>query len=389
MISQTGIDKSNWNIPPNNRISFQYMQSLFPTRRLVRHAGEAFSFEHRPVDVMGLSFQRADGSTATVARMLEDSYTDSFLVVKSGAIVEERYYNGMHADSHHLLNSVTKSFVGALMGIAVEKGSIDVDARVSEYLPELSGPGWHGTTVRHLLDMTAGASYAEDYTDPETDFWKESSVVGWKPPLPEGATASTLLEYAALRDGKDQTDGALFHYKTLTTNVLGLLISRVLGEDLGDILTRELWSRLKTRNDANVVVDPAGNLYVGAGMSASTRDLACFGMMIANGGRLGGVQVVPRGWIDDTLRGEACSHENFMASDYAGLGCDHYRNQFWVKDAKQGVLLALGIHGQIVYMDCSSELVIVKLSTQPEAADLDVFMEAFAAMDVIADRLRS
>jgi hypothetical protein len=53
------------------------------------------------------------------------------------------------------------------------------------------------------------------------------------------------------------------------------------------------------------------------------------------------------------------------------------------------VLLALGIHGQIVYMDCSSELVIVKLSTQPEAADLDVFMEAFAAMDVIADRLRS
>ncbi|MDA8962068.1 beta-lactamase family protein, partial [Congregibacter sp.] len=329
-----------------------------------------------------------DGSTSTVDQMLNDSFTDSFIVVKSGAIVEERYYNGMHADSLHLLNSVTKSFVGALMGVVVERGAVDVDALLSNYLPEMSSSAWEGTTVRHLLDMTAGASYAEDYTDLQTDFWKESSVVGWKPPFPDGETASTLLEYAAKREGKDQTDGKPFHYKTLTTNVLGLLISRVLGEDLGDILNRELWSKLKTRNDANVVVDPAGNLYMGAGMSASTRDLACFGMMIVNGGRLGGVQVAPESWIEDTIRGEENSHANFLASDYAEMGLDHYRNQFWVKDAKKGVLLALGIHGQIIYMDCSSGLVIVKLSTQPDAVDLAVFMEAFSAMDAIADQLQ-
>jgi hypothetical protein len=281
------------------------------------------------------------------------------------------------------MNSVTKSFVGMLAGIAVDRGLLDPEAPVIEYLPGLDNSAWEDATVRHLLDMTAGAYYHEDYTEPETDFWKESAVVGWRPGLVDQSTPATLYDYARSLEGKDQENGAMFHYRTVTTNVIGMILEQCMGSGLGDLLTDEIWSKLCPRHDANVVVDRAGTLYVGAGMSACTRDLANFGMMMINDGCCNGQEIVPARWIQDTVDGDSTSRQCYLDSEYAELGLTHYRNQVWVKDRDKFVMLALGIHGQIIYMDKSSDVVIVKLSTQPESVDMDMFLDAFAAMDAI------
>jgi CubicO group peptidase (beta-lactamase class C family) len=285
------------------------------------------------------------------------------------------------------MNSMTKSFVGMLAGVAVERGLLDPEALVIEYLPGLDNSAWEGATVRHLLDMTAGACYHEDYTEPETDFWKETAVVGWRPELVDESTPATLYDYAKSLEGKDQENGAMFHYRTVTTNVIGMILEQVMGRGLGDLLTDEIWSKLSPRNDANVIVDKVGALYVGAGMSACTRDLANFGMMMINDGQFNGEQVISEQWIQDTVDGDSTSSQCYLGSEYAAFGLTHYRNQVWVKDRDKSVMLALGIHGQIIYMDKSNEVVIVKLSTQPESANLDMFVDAFAAMDAIAENL--
>lgn len=388
MSNDKAITTLDWGVAPNNRWSFQYMQALFPTRRLIRDSSRApLDYATAEKDLQAIAYTRSNGESGTVKQMLDDSYTDSFLVVKSGAIVSEQYFNNMTADSHHLMNSVTKSFVGVLAGVAVERGLLNPDALVTEYLPGLDNSAWEGATVRHLLDMTAGADYKEDYAEPETDFWKESAVVGWRPALVDESTPATLFDYARSLEGQDQKNGAMFHYRTVTTNVIGMILEQAMGRGLGDLLTDELWSKLSPRHDANVVVDRVGALYVGAGMSACTRDLANFGMMMINDGQCNGQQIVSPQWIQDTVDGDSSSRQCYLDSEYAALGLAHYRNQVWVKDSKKSVMLALGIHGQIIFMDKSSGVVIVKLSTQPDSVDLDMFVDAFAAMDAIAENL--
>lgn len=388
MSNDKPITTLDWGVAPNNRWSFQHMQALFPTCRLARDTSKAaLEYATTEKNLQDITYTRANGETGTIKQMLGDSYTDSFLVVKSGAIVTEQYLNNMKPDSHHLMNSVTKSFVGMLAGIAAERGLLDPEALITKYLPGLNNSAWEGATVRHLLDMTAGANYHEDYAEPKTDFWKESAVVGWRPALVDEGTPETLYDYAKSLEGKDQKNGEMFHYRTVTTNIIGMILEQVMGRGLGDLLTDEIWSKLSPRNDANVIVDKVGALYVGAGMSACTRDLANFGMAMINDGQINGQKILPAQWIQDTAEGDSSSRQCYLDSEYAALGLSHYRNQVWVKDRDKSVMLALGIHGQIIYMDKSNDVVIVKLSTQPESVDLDMFVDAFAAMDAIAENL--
>ena len=122
-------------------------------------------------------------------------------------------------------------------------------------------------------------------------------------------------------------------------------------------------------------------------MNACTRDLANFGVMMINNGQFDGRQIVPASWIENTAAADSTLSQCYNDSEYAIFGFSHYRNQVWVKDASKEAMLALGIHGQIIYMNKAEDVVIVKLSTQPESVDLDMFMDAFSAMDAIADHL--
>ena len=171
----------NWGYPPQNRQSFQHVQSLFPTARLRRGTGPITTFGSHSKDILNMTYAGADGSQRTVQQMFDDSYTDAFIVVKDNAILCEHYANGMAADSFHLLNSVTKSFVGMLAGIHISKGLIQETDLVTQYLPELADTAFSESTIRHLLDMTAAPKYGEDYTDRSADFWVEAAVVGWRP----------------------------------------------------------------------------------------------------------------------------------------------------------------------------------------------------------------
>lgn len=389
MTKEKSITVANWGDAPNNRWSFQHMQTLFPTARLRRGESSPMHFLNVGRDIQNLKFERSNGDTSTVKEMIDDSFTDSFMVIKAGDIISEQYFNNMTVDSHHLMNSVTKSFVGMLVGIAVDKGVLNTDALVTDYLPELNNSAWEGATLRHLLDMTAGANYQEEYTEAETDFWQEAAVVGWRPGLVDANTPASLFEYAKSLQGQDQENGSKFHYRTVTTNVIGMVLEKVMGDNLGELLSNEIWTKLTPRCDANVITDKVGGLYVGAGMSACTRDLISFGMMMINDGKLNGQQVIPAQWIQDTIKGDSTSKQCYQDSDYAALGLDHYCNQVWVKDASKGVMLALGIHGQIIYMDRSKQVVMVKLSSQPESVEMELYLDAFSAMDAIAESLSS
>ena len=378
----------NWGYPPHNRESFQQVQSLFPTARLCRGSGPKTKFDRDPKDITRISYAVNTETTRSVQQMLQDGYTDAFIVVKDNTILHEQYFNGMAADSLHLLNSVSKSFVGMLAGIQIARGLLKETDLVTQHIPELAKTAFSESTVRHLLDMTAAPKYGEDYGDPNADFWVEAQVLGWRPALKTRDSAATLLAYAKTLTEREQLDGEKYHYRTVLTNILGMVLERVGSVGLQEQLQNEIWKKLGAEQDAAIVVDKVGFPYVGAGMNTCARDLARFGQMIVQQGKFNGKQIVPKDWINDTRYADAQAKSNFAVSNYARMmPGGHYRNQVWVENAEKGILVAIGIHGQVIHMNMQTQVVIVKLSTHPESANAALFQDGFLAMSALSQSL--
>lgn len=161
-----------------------------------------------------------------------------------------------------------------------------------------------------------------------------------------------------------------------------------MGDRLATLLETGIWSRLATEHDATIAVDRAHFPFAGAGMSATARDLLNFGLMMIGDGRLGGRQIVPAAWIADTVVGDSTSRECFAKGEYGQVMPGwHYRNQVWVASSEPAVMLAIGIHGQLVYMDTARKLVIVMLSSQPEPLDVGLSLQVLTAVMAVAAEL--
>ncbi|MGI9325644.1 MAG: hypothetical protein ACR2PZ_10525, partial [Pseudomonadales bacterium] len=153
------------------------------------------------------------------------------------------------------------------------------------------------------------------------------------------------------------------------------------------LLEQRIWQKLHPEFDAAVVVDASGFPYMGAGMNACARDLGRFGQMLMHDGDVGGVSVVPSQWIRQTRMGSARLRSLFAETEYTNLiSSGHYCNQTWGV-ADRELLVCLGIHGQIIYSDQRAQVVIVKLSTHPESADMALFGDMLLAMDAISNSL--
>ena len=307
----------------------------------------------------------------------------------------ERYDHGMRRDTPHLLQSVSKSLTGALAGALAGRGELETDAPVTGYIPELRDTSFEGVTVRHLLDMTAGTRFNEDYDDPDADVNVYEQAAGWRP-LGEGP--GDLLSYMRTL-GNEHGHGEMFQYRSILTDALAVVLERAAGRRFADALSALIWAPVGMEQDAHVAVDRAGCPMADGGISATTRDLARFGQLLVQGGCADGEQVLPPQWVADTRWADADCRRTFLASEEssklaicepAATVCypkGHYRNQWWVPGPEDGVLLGSGIYGQVLYLDLSRAVVIAKVSSQPTPFDADLSTDVLRGCAAVAAAL--
>ena len=386
-MSKKSFTTENWGYPPYNKESFQHIRNLFPTVKLTSERENKNDFSYKEKDISNIKYQiKYPGfeSEFTVQEMLDKTYTDAFLVMKDGVILYEKYSNGMNRESVHLMNSVSKSFLGILIGILVDEGLIETQRLITDYLSDFEDTGFSGTTIQQALNMTGSVKYGEVYLEKESDFWQETSVVGWRPALVKDTTPKTLYEYAKTLKEVEQDNGTAFHYRTVYTNILGMVAEKVSGRTLTDLLQEKLWKKIHAEQDAYIVCDQDKFPYMGAGMNACTRDLARFGQMIVNKGIYENERVVSEDWIMKTLAGTDEARKHFEVTEYIHLiPGGHYMNQFW-GSLDSEILACVGIHGQGIYMNMSNKTVAVKFSSQPDPDDGPLFIETFAALDTLS-----
>ncbi|MEQ8800719.1 MAG: serine hydrolase domain-containing protein, partial [Haliea sp.] len=162
----------NFMQEPYSRGGFRHIRQLTPTADIYAGPGPASPLQSQPVDLDKLVFDVGDDRTLDLATWMEESRTDSFLVLHRGQIVYERYLHGMQPHLPHQMFSVTKSFVGTLVLMLAEEGAIDLEQPVASYLPELADSAFGSATVQQVLDMVTSVSFSEDYEDPQADIWQ-------------------------------------------------------------------------------------------------------------------------------------------------------------------------------------------------------------------------
>jgi CubicO group peptidase (beta-lactamase class C family) len=376
---------ANWQDPPWNRWAFQHVRDLIPTAKITR-AERAWALRRSERDLDGLRVPMS-GRRVSLPRFLDATYTDGFLVLHDGRIVTERYLNGLTPSTTHLLMSVSKSVTSVVCGALVDRGLLAPEDPIARYLPELMGTAWDGCTVRHLLDMRAGTRFNEDYDDLQADVRVYEQIYQWRPRTTKRLPPEITAYFATLHN--QGPHGGPFDYRSVLTDVLAWVMERAAGARLPDLITRDLWQPMGAEFDAEITVDGGGNAMADGGVCVTLRDLARFGQLLANGGKRGAHQVIPRAWIRDTLTPGSDSVEAFRATAdrFEKHHGAYYRNQFWVVDPTIPIYMGSGINGQTVFVHGEAQVVIAKLSTWPVAWEDQIARDTRNGLISIAEQV--
>ena len=379
------IPRHDWDRAPWNRWTFQHVRQLLPTAEVWRGDGPAWALAHAPGALGTVEFV-SGGAAATVESWVADSYTDGVIVLHQGRIVFEQYLNGMTGRSLHLSQSMAKSIVGSVAGILIDRGLLQADAPVTDYLPELARTGWQGACLQQVLDMTTGVRYGEDYTAPDSDIAVTDIASGWKPARAGIDAPACVWEQILTLNQTDRPHGSVFQYRSIETDVLAHCLERVTHTRLPELVSTELWQPLGCAESACFTVDTAGYALASGGFNATLRDYARFGQMLLQGGRANGRQIVPAAWVDDIHNADPA----LFAEPYTRVTPNGaYRNQFWIEDVNRKAFMARGVFGQLIYVAPEHQMVVVKLSTWPEFTSPTRLRTALDAMHAIGHYLDS
>lgn len=303
------------------------------------------------------------------------NFVTGFLVLHNDQIIVERYFHEADRTSRFVSQSLSKSIVSILAGAAVEEGSIkSIEDPVTKHLPYLSESGYRNVTVKNLLQMSTGVDYSENYKDPKSG----AALIG-----AALLTGNPSFEkyVQSIQPGKIPP-GTKFEYQSVNTQVLGLLLEKVTGKRLSQYAQEKLWSKIGAQSDAFFYESKKQpNTCAFACFNATVRDYARVGLMMLQGGVLGGRRVVSSAWVHDSTTPDAPYLKPKPGGPEGGYG---YAYQWWVPPGNDGVFMGLGIYGQCIYVNPTRHVVIVQTSAWPEPVSAILDEEQKTLFDKIA-----
>lgn len=353
-------ETDHWRFP-KTRWAFSHYRELMPTARI--GGGNAEPLPRAIDSAIGqIEFTPLNATTPiTVEQGLLATYADGAMVVHDGKVIHESWYGVTTPETRHIAFSVTKSFVGTLAATLIVEGKIDPAAPVVTYVPELAKSGFGNATVQQVMDMTTALDFSEDYTDSGSGIGGLAVSAGFVPP-PTGYDGPRDIWSFLTGIKASGTHGQAFKYRTCNTDVLNWIVTRVTGKPFATNLSERLWQPLGL-HDADVMVDPIGTPFAGAGLCLRLEDLARFGEALRQDGQ-GTIQAAA---VATIRRGG--QPEKFDAASYPSLPGWSYGSQWWHSHDPLAAFTARGIHGQALWIAPGAGLVIARFGSHPVAGN--------------------
>jgi CubicO group peptidase (beta-lactamase class C family) len=303
---------------------------------------------------------RYAGEQFSLEQFMDRNSLSGLLVLKNGAVVLEQYGLGLLPSDRWSTMSTVKSITATLVGVAIHDGAIDsLDDLVTKYVPSLQGSAYENVSVRHLLTMSSGIKWNEDYTD------KQSDVNRYSKSLADGVPGGVFALLGQLP--REHPPGSRWHYNTGDTFLLGAVLRSAVGMPLAEYMSRRIWQPCGMEFDAFYTLESPDGLEIGGSRAGiALRDFGRFAKFVLDDGVVDGERLLPEGWND------AASHRAYRFSDadrallpqIASGALDGYGYSWWI--AADGAMTAVGFAGQRIYVNRAESLAIVTLGAFPQ-----------------------
>ena len=353
--TRDGADLSNWRAPPFHRWSFRHLREIIATETIAADPGDVRPLTSAPLSMDGFALPDR-GDTLDWTRFLEVTATSAVMILKDGKIAYEAYDAGMTARTPHIVMSMSKSILGLVAGRLSANGRLNLETPVIGLVPEVAATAYNGATLRHLLDMRAGAAFSPEETQ------RYTAAANWEPVT--GDEPGDLHSFFASTPGVlARPHGGPFAYVSANSELLGWAIERATGRTFADLASELLWKPMGAACDAYVSLDRKGAARCTGGVCATVRDLARLGQLVLDGGVRDGREVIAPAWLADMRDGGDVqawkTGEWGPVFPYAEM---RYRGGWYVVDSAPKMLFAMGTHGQNLFVDPDNRLVVAKLS---------------------------
>jgi CubicO group peptidase (beta-lactamase class C family) len=308
-----------------------------------------------------------EGKTWTIDDYMKAYRVSGLLVLKDGKIVLEKYGMGRTPNQRWTSFSVAKSLTSTLVGAAIQDGKIkSLDDPVTTYVTDLKGSAYEGVTVRQMLMMSSGVKWNEDYADPKSDVAQAGATV-------TEPGVNPMVSYLR-KLPRAHEPGTVFNYNTGETDLVGVLVSKAVGEPLAQYASEKIWKPYGMEQDAVWMVDPGDQERGGCCVSMTLRDYARLGLFIFNGGKANGKPVVPPWWVEEATKRQI---------DNGTPSPGGYGYFWWIRPNSS--YEAVGIYGQSITTFRSEGLIIVQNAAWPQA----VGKELSAARNAMLEGVRA
>ena len=371
---------------PKLRWTVCHIRELMPTKEVSRRLNESILFEYeidKNIDSIKFNPLNSQKSMSWEESLLAN-YTDGILILHKGKVVYEKYFSCLNETNKHAAMSMTKSLTGLLAQILVAEKVLDDTLRVDSIIPELKNSAFGSATVREVMDMTTALDYSEDYSNPNADIWIYSKASSPLPKPKDYKGPNGYFEYLQTVKQKG-VHGKAFGYKTINTDTLGWIISRVTNKDLTQLLSERIWSKIGAQQDAYMTVDAKGTPFAGGGLSASLRDLGKIGLLMLNEGKFNNQQLFPKEVVEEIKKGG--DKKAFAKAGYKTLEGGSYHSMWWIFHNQNKAFAARGVHGQTIYVDPTAEMVIVRFASFPTASNTQIDPTSLPAFEAVAKYL--
>jgi len=309
---------------------------------------------------------RAGVTTHTLDDYIARNPATGLLIARGDTILVERYQYARN-DRHRFTSfSMAKTVTAMLIGVAIAEGHIrSVDDPAAAYVPALADTEYGRTSLRHLLQMSSGVHFSENYSGAD-----DASRLFIETVFQDGAGG---VEAVKRYNERDWPSGTLFSYASVETQVLGLVLRSAVRRPVADYLHEKIWEPMGAEADATWLIDRTGQEVTFCCLNAVLRDYARLGLLLAHDGSWRGRQLIPAAWIGDAtrVRDDQPHLRPGTARRFIGYGY-----QVWILPGERRMFALLGVYGQAIFVDPASRLVMVHTAAYKQPADSNV--EAFA-----------
>ena len=308
---------------------------------------------------------------------LERTLTTGLLIARDDTILVERYQYDRTDEQRLTSWSMAKTVTGMLVGIAVAEGRIrSIDDPASTYVPALAGREYGRTSIRHLLQMSSGVRFREQYSgsDDITTLVLNTYMLRG----PGGPSA------VAMFNDRLMPAGTRFSYSSAEAQVLGLVLRGATGVTPADYLESRIWQPIGAEADATWLVDNAGQEATFCCLNAVLRDYARLGLLLAHEGNWRGRQLIPAAWIQEATTVRADQPHLRPGTAHPTYG---YGYQTWILPGERRMFMFWGVRGQRIYVDPRRKVVMVNTGAHRQSVDVGPLRQMDALWAAVVSQL--